>query len=229
MDVISDDIDRALPTYTPATAGRGGPRSPTAPTAACASSTSTSTRPHRRVLESHATCASGPHRRRRPPAPGQPHRSAGEADRRRRGISDVPWHKDCSIGLHSYRCCGITVGVSVTGADATSVRSASSPARTARSSARVRAAQSELPVIELPTRPATHVHCSCTLHMSQPPVDRERRVMYTVRARRAERPGKAATGHRRDQQCARGAYTPSRRQPDTSRSRWSQTAVFCCA
>ena len=23
------------------------------------------------------------------------------------------------------------------------------------------------------------MHCSCTLHMSQPPVERERRVMYT--------------------------------------------------
>ena len=23
------------------------------------------------------------------------------------------------------------------------------------------------------------VHCSCTLHMAQPPVDRERKVMYT--------------------------------------------------
>ena len=36
------------------------------------------------------------------------------------GISDVPWHKDCSLGGHSYRCCSLTVGISVTGADATS-------------------------------------------------------------------------------------------------------------
>ena len=36
------------------------------------------------------------------------------------GISDIPWHKDCSLGRHSYDCCGITVGISVTGADATS-------------------------------------------------------------------------------------------------------------
>src|SRR5213076_2967135 len=34
------------------------------------------------------------------------------------GISDVPWHKDCSLGSHSYRCCSMTVGISVTGADA---------------------------------------------------------------------------------------------------------------
>ncbi len=36
------------------------------------------------------------------------------------GISDVPWHKDCSLGMHSYRCCGLTIGISVTGADARS-------------------------------------------------------------------------------------------------------------
>ncbi|MCZ6783842.1 MAG: phytanoyl-CoA dioxygenase family protein, partial [Proteobacteria bacterium] len=35
-----------------------------------------------------------------------------------KGISDVPWHKDCSLGRHSYECCGLTVGISVTGADA---------------------------------------------------------------------------------------------------------------
>src|SRR6202034_1954660 len=33
------------------------------------------------------------------------------------GISDLPWHKDCSLGRHSYRCCSLTVGISVTGAD----------------------------------------------------------------------------------------------------------------
>ena len=33
------------------------------------------------------------------------------------GISDVSWHKDCSLGGHSRRCCGLTVGISVTGAE----------------------------------------------------------------------------------------------------------------
>ena len=32
------------------------------------------------------------------------------------GISDVSWHKDCSMGGHSRGCCGLTVGISVTGA-----------------------------------------------------------------------------------------------------------------
>ncbi len=34
-----------------------------------------------------------------------------------KGISDLMWHKDCALGMHSYRCCGLTVGISVTGAD----------------------------------------------------------------------------------------------------------------
>jgi hypothetical protein len=37
-----------------------------------------------------------------------------------KGISDVPWHKDCSLGRHSYECCNLTVGISVNGADAES-------------------------------------------------------------------------------------------------------------
>ena len=32
------------------------------------------------------------------------------------GISDVSWHKDCAMGGHSRHCCGLTVGISVTGA-----------------------------------------------------------------------------------------------------------------
>ena len=32
------------------------------------------------------------------------------------GVSDIGWHKDCGIGRHSYDCCGMTVGISVTGA-----------------------------------------------------------------------------------------------------------------
>ena len=37
-----------------------------------------------------------------------------------RGLSDLPWHKDCGQGLHSYICSGLTCGISVTGADRTS-------------------------------------------------------------------------------------------------------------
>lgn len=97
------------------------------------------------------------------------------------GISDVPWHKDCSLGMHSYRCCGLTVGISVTGADAESgqLRVVGGSHRALVQPAFVRSS-SDLPIIDLPTETGdVTVHCSCTLHMAQPPVVRERRVMYT--------------------------------------------------
>jgi hypothetical protein len=97
------------------------------------------------------------------------------------GISDVPWHKDCSLGMHSYRCCGLTVGISVTGADARSgqLRVVAGSHRALVQPAFVRP-QWGLPVIDLPTETGdATVHCSCTLHMAQPPVERPRKVMYT--------------------------------------------------
>jgi hypothetical protein len=97
------------------------------------------------------------------------------------GISDVPWHKDCSLGMHSYRCCGLTTGISVTGADARSgqLRVVAGSHRALVQPAFVRR-EWQLPVIDLPTETGdVTVHCSCTLHMAQPPVDRERKVMYT--------------------------------------------------
>jgi ectoine hydroxylase-related dioxygenase (phytanoyl-CoA dioxygenase family) len=97
------------------------------------------------------------------------------------GISDVPWHKDCSLGMHSYRCCGLTCGISVTGADAQSgqLRVVAGSHRALVQPAFVRSS-SDLPIVDLPTETGdVTVHCSCTLHMSQPPIARERRVMYT--------------------------------------------------
>ena len=97
------------------------------------------------------------------------------------GISDVPWHKDCSLGGHSYRCCSLTVGVSVTGADATSgqLRVVAGSHRALIQPAFVRR-RLDLPTRDLPTATGdVTVHLSCTLHMSQPPIDRERRVLYT--------------------------------------------------
>jgi Phytanoyl-CoA dioxygenase (PhyH) len=122
-----------------------------------------------------------------------------------KGISDVPWHKDCSLGRHSYQCCGLTVGISVTGADersgqlavvAGSNRALVQPAFTRPSWG--------LPLIDLPTATGdVTVHTSCTMHMSHPPVDRERRVMYTgfslpPRAAEAARPRLDALAHVRE-------------------------------
>jgi hypothetical protein len=97
------------------------------------------------------------------------------------GISDVPWHKDCSLGSHSYRCCSMTVGISVTGADANSgqLRVVAGSHRALIQPAFIRRGL-DLPLVDLPTCTGdVTIHLSCTLHMSQPPVTHERRVMYT--------------------------------------------------
>src|SRR5919106_895705 len=97
------------------------------------------------------------------------------------GISDVPWHKDCSFGRHSYECCSLTVGISVTGADDVSgqLRVRAGSHRALMWSA-LDQPGCDLPVVDLPTSTGdVTVHLSCTLHMAQPPVERERRVMYS--------------------------------------------------
>jgi len=97
------------------------------------------------------------------------------------GISDVSWHKDCSLGGHSRSCCGLTVGISVTGAQRRNgelgVVAGSSRANVQPLDVRP---DLDLPRIPLPTNTGdVTVHCSCTLHMSRPPIDQERRVVYT--------------------------------------------------
>ena len=115
------------------------------------------------------------------------------------GISDIPWHKDCGIGRHSYDCCGLTVGISVTGADAVSgqlwviagshralVWSGIRPARPRPARGR-----------RCPPRPATSpCTCSCTMHMAQPPVERERRVHVQRLRSAAARGGRRRRGRR---------------------------------
>ncbi len=97
------------------------------------------------------------------------------------GISDIPWHKDCGIGRHSYECCGMTVGISVTGADAVSGQlHVLAGSHRALVWSGIRQPDLDLPDIPLPTESGdVTVHLSCTMHMAQPPVERERRVMYS--------------------------------------------------
>ncbi len=109
-----------------------------------------------------------------------------------KGISDLMWHKDCALGMHSYRCCGLTVGISVTGADEGSGQLAVVPGshRTLIQPGFYRKTWG-LPIRQLPTRTGDlTVHCSCTFHMSHAPVTAERRVIYTGfgLASRDERP-----------------------------------------
>ena len=97
------------------------------------------------------------------------------------GISDLPWHKDCSLGRHSYDCCAMTTGISVTGADARSGQLAVvAGSHRANLQPNFIHPYLDLPVVPLPTEPGdVTVHLSCTLHMSHAPIDTERRVMYT--------------------------------------------------
>ena len=99
-----------------------------------------------------------------------------------KGISDVPWHKDCSLGRHSYECCNLTVGISVTGADADSgqLRVVPGSHRALVWPAPCVQPGLDLEPLDLPTRTGdVTVHLSCTQHMSQPPVKKTRKVLYT--------------------------------------------------
>jgi hypothetical protein len=96
------------------------------------------------------------------------------------GPSDVSWHKDCSLGGHSRRCCGLTVGISVTGAGRENGELGAVAGSHRANVALLGVEGLDLPRVPLPTHTGdVTVHCSCTLHMSRPPVSAERRVVYT--------------------------------------------------
>lgn len=96
------------------------------------------------------------------------------------GISDLPWHRDCELGMHSYRCQSLTCGVSVT---------ASGPDNgqlgVIAGSHRVNVTilqhdEVDLPRVFLATeRGDVTVHLSCALHCATPPVHSTRYVTYS--------------------------------------------------
>ncbi|MCB0996447.1 MAG: phytanoyl-CoA dioxygenase family protein [Acidimicrobiales bacterium] len=98
-----------------------------------------------------------------------------------KGLSDLPWHKDCGQGRHSYQCNSMTCGISVTGADRVSgalgVIPGSHRANTTATALDPRLDLKPL-MLETVTGDVT-VHCSDTLHRAHPPVERPRKVVYT--------------------------------------------------
>jgi Phytanoyl-CoA dioxygenase (PhyH) len=98
-----------------------------------------------------------------------------------RGLSDLPWHKDCGQGKHAYSCSGLTCGISVTGADRVSGALGVIPgSHRANTMATGRDPLLDLQprMLETLTGDVT-VHCSDTLHRAHPPVERPRKVVYS--------------------------------------------------
>jgi hypothetical protein len=98
-----------------------------------------------------------------------------------KGISDVPWHRDCSFGAHPYKCSGVVVGISVTGGDRETgllrVVAGSHRAATLDDPAW---RGNDLPVVPLSTEVGdVTVHVACTCHEALPPRSVGRKVMYT--------------------------------------------------
>jgi len=97
------------------------------------------------------------------------------------GLSDLPWHKDCGQGLHSFMCNSLTIGISVTGADrVTGALGVIPGSHRANTIAAFRDPELDLPsrLLETATGDVT-VHCSDTLHRAYPPTANPRKVVYT--------------------------------------------------
>jgi hypothetical protein len=97
------------------------------------------------------------------------------------GLSDLPWHKDCGQGMHSYYCSGMTVGISITGADRESGALGVVPG-SHRANVQTAGVDPSLDLepIKLETRTGDiTVHCSDTLHRAHRPTKRPRKVVYS--------------------------------------------------
>ncbi len=133
-----------------------------------------------------------------------------------KGISDIPWHTDCALGRHSYECSTLTVGISVTGADAQSGQLHIVPGshRALVWPAPCVQPGLDLETIDLPTRTGdVTVHLSCTLHRAQPPVTRPRKVLYTGFAQRPVDVEAADVNRRRLQSVRSKTHTSVSQEP----------------
>ena len=98
-----------------------------------------------------------------------------------KGLSDLPWHKDCGQGRHSYHCNALTCGISITGADRVSGALGVVPG-SHRANVKVPGRDPLMDLkskmLETQTGDVT-VHCSDTLHRAHPPTERPRKVVYS--------------------------------------------------
>lgn len=97
------------------------------------------------------------------------------------GLSDLPWHKDCGQGGHSYLCNGLSVGISVTGADGQSGALGVVPgSHRANVQTAGKDGSLDMAAIKLETNTGdVTVHCSDILHRAHRPTKQPRKVVYS--------------------------------------------------
>jgi hypothetical protein len=97
------------------------------------------------------------------------------------GLSDLPWHKDCGQGGHSYYCNGLSAGISVTGADRHSGALGVVPgSHRANVQTAGKDESLDIPARKLETQTGDlTVHCSDMLHRAHRPTKQPRKVVYT--------------------------------------------------
>ena len=114
------------------------------------------------------------------------------------GLSEFPWHRDCSLGGHTYHCAGYAIGLPLTptGGDYGYLRVVAGSHRVSMPSpGLVRNFEFDLPVLPLDTQPGDlTVHVGCTLHGTKPPRDKERVATYTTYSLPTETPGSKDVG-----------------------------------
>lgn len=116
---------------------------------------------------------------------GYPHPSDVEALQKPIGVvggtSDIPWHRDCDGGMHSFLCRSLTIGIQVTGAGPGSAQLGVVPGshRALMPIIRYHASVGGLEPRYLTTATGDMtIHASCLFHTALPPTERERKVLY---------------------------------------------------
>ena len=109
------------------------------------------------------------------------------------GLTEFPWHRDCSMGGHAYHCAAYAVGLPLTptGGDAGYLRVVAGSHRVSTPAPGVvEGFVPALPVLPIETEPGDlTIHLGCTLHGTRPPRQAERVVTYTTFSLPARGPG----------------------------------------
>ena len=125
------------------------------------------------------------------------------------GMSDVSWHKDCSLGGHSRHCCGLTVGISVTGAGRENGE-LGAVAGSHRANVRVARRRRPRPAARAAPDPHRRRHRALLVHAAHEPA---------ARLGRAPRRLHAASASRRDPATGPSSSTRPRSAANAPRSR----------